>query len=169
MKKLILPLLGIMLLAASCGKESDNMVTNKYYVVDGDYVFVDYITVAANTNAWQREIEIIDNTTHRTVSLYYECSPRYSNSDDIVIDSKMIESSYVVAYWLNNDYDTPLPKEFSFYDNNNVEHRARFSYVVSENALRIICESLDGDWEALLKYLNSQTIYFKYGCHIVND
>ena len=167
MKKLIFPMLCLLLLAASCAKEGDEIV-NKYYVVDGDYVYVDYITVEPNTDSWQTEIELLPNSTYRTISLYYECVPRYGNTEEIVLDSKMITRSYVVSYWLDNDFDIPMPKEFTFTDAKG-EHTARFSYVVTENVLRIICESLDGDWDALKNFLNIKTFYFKFGCHIVND
>ena len=78
----------------------------------------------------------------------------------------MINYSYVVAYWLDNDFDISLPKEFVYYVD-DVEYRARFSYLVAEGFVRIVCESLDNNWTALYRYLNENTLKFKMGCHYV--
>ncbi|MBR2250683.1 MAG: hypothetical protein IJ844_09290 [Prevotella sp.] len=154
MRKLFLPLIAVLLLAASCTEEGDT------YIYDGAYVYVEYPEVKGSY--WQYDEERVAGTNYTTPCLYYE----YNNEH---INQSMIDNSFVMAYYVDEySNDVALPYNFIYTDASGNPHTATISYKVSLGTVKLIVESADDTYDALQYFLIGMPMNFKI-CMMVND
>lgn len=129
MKKLLLPLIAVLLLATGCRKEE--IIVQEF---NGSKLSTVYYDVAYGQ--WQRDM--------LPEYLYFDASVPELD------ESSLVDGFTLVYYVDQNNYDNPLPKIYSFNDVYGNPHEFVVRYDISEGKVGFILESRDGDYGALL-------------------
>lgn len=143
MKKFVLPILCLLLLATSCRKDEVVIYRDSYY---GSYVYTDYQQINKNQLlSYPNQFE--------TEYIYYEY-------EDKNIDKEMIRKGFALVYFVDADgRDNQLPMLHSFIGTDGLEHRYIIRYDISkqENSpygyVAFIVESLDGNYAETFRNL----------------